>query len=126
MINVSKYQPALLLAGRILLVAIYFLGGLSLLKGQVPVDYAATKGVPAVLVWAGYAIKLFGGLGIIIGLFTRLSALGLILFTLGTAFIFHPYPDSVFLKEISMIGGLLVLLATGPGSISVDARMGRK
>lgn len=123
MIDVSKYQPALLLVGRVLLGAIYVIGGFSLLKGQVPIDYAATKGVPAVLVWLGFTIKFFGGVGVVLGLLTRLSALGLAVFTVGTAFIFHPYPDGVFLKELAMIGGLIVLLAAGPGSISVDAKL---
>lgn len=122
MFDSGKSQPVLLLVGRILLVAVYFLGGFSLLQGSVPVDYAASKGVPAVLVWAGFALKLFGGLAVIIGFQTRLAALGLIVFTFATAFIFHPYPDQVFLKEVSMIGGLVLLLAVGPGSISIDGR----
>ena len=120
--NNSNLQSWSLLVGRILLVIIYFLGGLSLLKGQVPVDYAATKGVPALLVWVGFAIKLLGGFAVIIGFFTRWAALALLVFTIGTAFFFHPYPDMVFLKEISMIGGLLILAAVGPGDLSVDAR----
>lgn len=118
----SAMQSWGLLIGRVLLVFIYFLGGLSLLKGQVPVEYAASKGVPALLVWIGFAIKLFGGLAVILGFFTRWAALALVVFTLGTAFIFHPYPDMVFLKEISMIGGLLILAIVGPGDLSIDAR----
>ncbi len=122
MINNPSTRAALLLIGRILLVAIYVIGGFSLLKGDVPVEYAATKGMPALLVWAGYAVKFFGGLAVLIGFYTRLGAFGLILFTLGTAFIFHPYPDMVFMKEISMIGGLMVLMAVGPGAYSIDER----
>lgn len=126
MINIEKSQPILLLIGRVLLVTVFFLGGFSLLKGSVPVDYAASKGVPAALVWAGFALKLFGGFAIIIGFQALLAALGLIVFTLATAFIFHPYPDQVFLKEISMIGGLILLLAVGPGSFSIDERLSKR
>ena len=122
MLDGLRNNSFLLLIGRVLLVFIYFLGGLSLLKGQVPIEYAATKNVPAVLVWVGYAGKLLGGLAIIIGFQTRLAAIGLIIFTLATAFIFHPWPDNTFLKEISMIGGLMVLLAVGPGKFSLDER----
>lgn len=39
-----------LLVGRILLVLAYFIGGFSLLKGQVPIDYTASQGIPALLV----------------------------------------------------------------------------
>jgi len=112
--------------GRTLLVLIYFIGGFSLLTGDVPVDYAASKGVPAFAVWIGFAIKLFGGLAVIIGFQTRIAALLLVLFTLGTAFIFHPFwvegEWNSFWKEISMIGGLLFVAAVGPGALSVDER----
>lgn len=122
----NKYVLA---AGRTLLVLIYFIGGFHLLSGNVPVDYAASKGVPAFAVWIGFAIKLFGGFAVIIGFQTRLAALLLILFTLGTAFIFHPFWVQgewiTFWKEISMIGGLLVLAAVGPGALSIDERMKR-
>lgn len=114
-----------LLVGRVLLVIVFAMGAMSLIKGQVPVDYAASKGFPAWLTWAGYLVKVFGGLSVLLGLFTRWGALGLIVFTTLTAFVFHPYPDNVFLKEISMIGGLVLVLAVGPGKYSLDHKMGR-
>ena len=111
-----------MLAGRVLLAIIYFLGGFSLFGDMSGVvGYAATKGVPELLVTAAFALKLLGGLAIIIGFQTRLAALGLVIFTLCTAFIFHPYPDMVFMKELSMVGGLLILAAVGPGELSVDS-----
>lgn len=115
----NKYAVAI---ARTALVLIYFMGGFSLLTGNTPVEFAATKGVPAIAVYVGYAIKLFGGLAVIIGFQTRIAALLLVLFTLGTAFIFHGEFDSVFWKEISMIGGLLLVAAYGPGELSVDGR----
>lgn len=109
-----------LVVGRVLLVIIYVLGVTSLVTGNVPVDYAASKGFPAWVTWAGYLVKVLGGLSVLFGFMTRLGALGLIVFTVITAFVFHPYPDMVFLKEISMIGGLIVVLAVGPGRFSAD------
>jgi putative oxidoreductase len=117
-LNDNKY---IMLVGRVLLVLVYFIGGFGLLTGGVPVEFAATKGIPAFLVWLAFVLKLVGGLGIIVGFQTRLFALGLAFFTVCTAFIFH-YMDSVFWKEISMIGGLLLLAAAGPGAISLDER----
>lgn len=120
-------NDVVLAAGRILLVMIYFLGGFALLTGELPVGYAATRGIPAFAVWIGFAIKLLGGLAVIIGLYTRIAAALLIVFTLGTAFIFHPFwvegEWNTFWKEISMIGGLLVLIATGPGRLSIEGRL---
>ncbi len=124
----SLNNPYVLAAGRVLLVLIYFIGGFGLLSGNVPIDYAASKGLPAFAVWIGFAIKLFGGFAVIIGYQTRIAACLLILFTLGTAFIFHPFwvegEWNTFWKEISMIGGLLVVAAVGAGSLSVDGRLG--
>jgi len=115
----NKYVVAI---ARTALVLIYFMGGFNLLTGDAPVEFAATKGVPAIAVYIGYAIKLFGGLAVIIGFQTRIAALLLVLFTLGTAFIFHADFSSVFWKEISMIGGLLLVAAYGPGELSVEGR----
>jgi len=122
----SLNNQYVLAAGRILLVLIYFIGGFGLLTGDIPIDYAASKGLPAFAVWIGFAIKLFGGLAVIVGFQTRIAACLLILFTLGTAFIFHPFwvegEWNTFWKEISMIGGLLVVAAVGPGRLSIDGR----
>jgi putative oxidoreductase len=119
----NKYTMAI---GRVLLVLIYFIGGFALFTGNVPVDYAASKGIPAFMAYAGFTIKFFGGLAIIVGFQTRLAAMLLVIFTLGTAFIFHPIGSEpgnyTFLKEISMIGGLLILAAVGPGELSIDGR----
>ena len=71
----NKYVVAI---ARTALVLIYFMGGFSLLTGNAPVEYAATKGVPAIAVYVGYAIKLFGGLAVIIGFQTRIAALLLV------------------------------------------------
>ena len=116
----NKYTMAI---GRTLLVMIYFIGGFSLITGNLPVDYAAAKGVPSALVWVAYTIKLLGGFAIIIGFQTRIAATLLVIFTISTAFIFHPYwadgQWNTFWKEISMIGGLLILVVVGPGELSV-------
>lgn len=115
----SRYT---LLIGRIMLAFIYFKGGLSLISGAVPVEFAASKGIPGVLVWSGFLIKFASGLAIVIGYQTRIAALALIGFTILTAIIFHGDFGNVFWKEISMIGGLLILVAAGPGEFSLDAK----
>jgi putative oxidoreductase len=122
----NKYVHAI---ARALIAGTYFLGGLALLSGEVPVGYAASKGIPAFATHAAFAIKLVGGLCIIIGFQTRLAALLLAVFTTATAFIFHfPTPEDpyTFGKEITMLGGLLLLVAVGSGALSVDARLGRE
>ncbi|SMM98745.1 putative membrane protein [uncultured Candidatus Thioglobus sp.] len=114
--------PYTLLVGRVLLVLIYFIGGLSLLSGNIPIDYAASKGMPEFLVWPGFGIKLFAGLAVIVGYQTRIAALALVVFTVITALMFHEWFGDIFMKEISMIGGLLILAATGAGKFSIDGK----
>ena len=119
-------NPVTMLVGRVLLVVIFFMGGFGIFTGNVPVDYAATKGIPAALTWIGFLIKFFGGLAVIVGFQTRLAALLLAIFTVATAFIFHaPWAGGdgyTFWKELSMIGGLLIVSAVGPGALSIDER----
>jgi putative oxidoreductase len=66
-----------------------------------------------------------------IGAFTRSSAVLLALYSLGTALIGHPYwtvkaadyVDSLegFYKDLSIMGGFLLLYMTGGGKYSIDA-----
>ena len=69
-----------------------------------------------------------------IGAFTRPLALLMALYTLGTALIGHRYwtvkgayfVDSLdgFYKDLSIMGGFLLLYITGPGKYSIDAFFG--
>ncbi len=112
--------PVTLLIARFLLGLIYVLGGTALFTGGLPIDFAASKGIPEILVWLAFVVKFVGGLAVIIGYQTRIAALALVVFTVLTAFIFHSFLGGVFLKEMAMIGGLLVLATTGAGKFSID------
>lgn len=125
-VDSNKY---VMLVGRVLLGLIYLIGGLTwLFSSGPPVDYIASKGFPAaaLLGWVALVFKLGGALLIVLGFKTRLGVLLLVLFTLVTAFGFHPVwvegQYNPFMKEMAMIGGLLILAAVGPGAISLDAR----
>jgi len=86
--------------------------------------------LPDVAVWIAVIIELIGGLMILVGFQTRWVALVLAIFCLGTGLGAHlPIGDVGnminFYKNISIIGGLLLLYVTGAGRYSVDARLGR-
>lgn len=115
------------LAGRILLGHIFLLAGINKL-GE---GYAATQGymdamgVPGALLPAVIALEIGGGLAIITGLLTRYSAWLLAGFTVVAAMIFHAnFADQMqsilFMKNIAMAGGLLLLARAGAGELSVD------
>ena len=80
--------------------------------------------VPFFLVGAIF-LELVGSITVILGYFTRFGALLLIVFLIPTTLIFHTnFADQVqmimFMKNVSMLGGCLILLAYGAGRFSLD------
>ena len=73
--------------------------------------------------------ELGGGLALIAGFLTRLTAAALALFCIASAVIFHGnFADQMqqilFMKNLAMAGGFLALVAHGAGSWSVDSKLG--
>ena len=125
MVNTGN-NDLMLLIGRILLGVIFAKAVFSLVSGSVPVEFAA-KGakfipLPEVVVWVGFIVKAVAGICLLLGFKTRTAVFALIVFTLLTAFNYHDIGGNIFMKEISMVGGLLVLAATGAGRWSFDKR----
>lgn len=120
------------LAGRILLAAIFLLSGLSKLGAWAATQqYMTSQGVPGALLAPVVALEIGGAALVIAGLRTRFAAVALAAFTLLAAVLFHAnFADQVqlimFLKNLAVAGGLLVLAANGAGDWSVDARRGAR
>jgi putative oxidoreductase len=97
--------------------------------------YAAQQGVPFpnILVPLSGIMAIAGGLSIAFGYQTRVGAGLLIAFLIPVTLVMHQFwnvPDSnmadmqrvMFMKNVSMLGGLMLLAYFGAGPISVDAR----
>lgn len=134
----SNLQNPLALVGRILLALMFVLAGFSKIGGFAgTVGYMQSEGIPAAQVLAVLTIilELGGGLALAFGLYTRWVALALGLFTVLVSFIFHNFwamadaqqatNQLLFMKNISVAGGMFVLAAFGAGAISLDARRNR-
>jgi len=118
------------LVGRLLIAAIFLLSGLA--KAADPagtIGYIASAGLPFPQI--GYAtalvVEIVGGVLLAIGYRTRLVASALAAFTLAAAFGFHFQLSDQnqfihFFKNLAMAGGLLQVIAFGPGRFSLDAR----
>lgn len=120
----SGKNHILLLLGRMLLALIYASAVLAIFKGKLPMEFAIDSAnylrIPQLLVWFAFIVKAVAGICILLGFKTRTSAYTLIAFTVMTALNYHAFGGIVFMKEISMIGGLLILAAVGPGRWSFD------
>jgi len=123
------YLPAL---ARLLMCSLFIWDGVLQLRDPAgTANYFGSLNVPSpqIAVWVSIAIHLLGGIGILVGFMTRWAAALLILLCLGTAFGIHlPAGDMDnminFYKNLVMTGGLLYVIAFGPGAISLDHRLG--
>jgi putative oxidoreductase len=133
----NNVNDAVILAARLCLATLFLIFGWRKLR-----DYSGTVsqivqlGGPMPVVAAAVAIfmELPVAFAVAIGAFARPSALLMVLYTIGTAFIGHRYwtiqgagrVDSMdgFYKDLSIMGGFLLLYITGAGKYSIDAVCG--
>lgn len=112
--------------GRALLAAVFILAGINKMQGyEATANLMQQFGVPAILLPGTIALEILGGLAVFAGFYARLAALPLALFTLASALIFHSnFADDVqlamFLKNLAIAGGFLLLFAHGPGAWAVN------
>jgi putative oxidoreductase len=124
---------------RLLLALMFVMAGASKFAGLGgTAGYIASKGLPLpmVLAFATAALELLGGLAIIVGFHARIAAIALALFTLAASFVFHNFwavpadqqmvQQLMFMKNLSVAGGLFIVAALGAGPASVDARRAPK
>lgn len=116
------------LAARVLLAILFLVAGFGKLGAYAGTQaYMASKGLPGALLPLVIALELGGGALIVAGLWTRAAALALAAFTLLAAAIFHAnFADQIqqimFLKNLAIAGGFLLLATRGAGAWSLDAR----
>jgi putative oxidoreductase len=129
----NDINDELILAARLLLATLFLIFGWRKVR-----DYSGTVsqmvqlGVPMPVLAAGVAtfMELPVAFAVAVGAFTRPSTLLMFLYTLGTALIGHrywtktgaDYVDSMdsFYKNLSIMGGFLLLYITGAGKHSID------
>ncbi len=116
------------LAGRILLASIFLIAGLNKIGGYAGTQgYMESAGVPGGLLPLVILLEVGGALALIVGWQTRIAAWALAVFTLLAAILFHndfgnQMQMIMFLKNLSIAGGLLIVAANGAGAFSLDAR----
>ncbi|NET60876.1 MAG: DoxX family protein [Symploca sp. SIO2E6] len=124
----QNYIP---LAARICLSIIFIHSGINKIMGfSGTQQFMSANGIPmaltGLLLVATIIVQLVGGLSVLLGYKTRWGAILLILFLIPATLVFHspfdPKQMIAFLKNLGLIGGLLMVNYAGAGAISLDAR----
>jgi putative oxidoreductase len=118
------------LVARVFLGHIFLLAGISKISAYEGTQgYMDAMGVPGVLLPLVILLEVAGGLMIIGGLKTKWAAIALAVFSVVSAAIFHNnFADQLqmilFMKNIAIAGGFLLLAVHGAGAYSLDNRKG--
>ncbi len=132
----QSVAPAASLLGRVLLVALFVL---SALGNKIPnfldvAGHMASEGVPApqLLLAGAIAFLVVGGLSVLAGYQARWGAGLLLVFLALATYYFHDFwnfdgPDRQmqtiqFMKNLSLMGAMVFIIANGPGALSLDQR----
>lgn len=128
-------EPWLTLLGRILLSLIFILSGFGKIGDwSGTASYMASQGMVAVPFFLTMAIlfELGGGLSVLLGFKARWGALALICFLIPATLIFHNFWAFTgaeqrmqminFMKNLAIMGGLLLVVLRGAGNPSIDGR----
>lgn len=127
----KSIYPITELAGRVLLAIIFITSGWGKITGlEGTQGYMEMMGVPGILIYPTILVELVGGLFVLVGFQTRIAAFLLAGFSLLSGFLFHFDPSNQmemisFMKNVTIAGGFLLLVAHGAGKLSVDAKFNK-
>lgn len=110
---------------RVMLAYLFVVAGYGkLFSYEATAGYMQSMHVPSFLLPLVILLELGGGIAIIIGLFTRFTSVFIAIFSIVAAIIFHQSNDSVnslmFMKDVGLAGGFLLLAIHGSGKFSID------
>jgi len=115
--------------GRIFIALIFVISGWNKLFAYTDIQgYMESMGVSGELLPLVIGIELLAGIAVIIGWQTSVAAFVLAGFSIMSALIFHmDLTDQIqfimLMKNFAIAGGLLLLVANGPGAYALDNRM---
>ena len=122
-----KYLP---LAARVCLCLVFLKAGIThILDFNSTARMMTNLGLPiaSVLLFFTVVFQLLGGLSLLLGYKVNIGSILLILFLIPATLVFHnpitdPSEINNFLKNIGLIGGLLMVIYTSTGAKSIDSR----
>lgn len=121
--------------GRIMLSLIFIVFGWAKFMDVTSITNALTRAQfpqPRLFGYAVAALELVGGMMVLVGFRARWAALALFAFTAGTIYISHAFwtmegaqyamNRTHAFKNLAIMGGLLLVFASGSGRLSIDGR----
>jgi len=126
-----KDIPSVGALGRFLIAALSLISGLAkIATPALTQGYIASAGLPFPLLayFVAIVIEIGGGILLILGYRSRIVASVMAVYTVAAALGFHrDFADqnamAHFLKNLSITGGLLQIVALGAGTFSIDGRL---
>ena len=131
----DQLQKFSALGGRVLLSLIFIMSGFGkIFDFEGTAGYMASKGMPmvGVLLVGAIVFEIVGGLSVLVGYKARWGGVILSIFLVPATLIFHNFwafegmqgqMEMInFLKNVSILGGLALVFAFGPGRVSVDMK----
>ena len=134
----APLADVVILVARIMIGLLFVMSGWSkLMNFSGAVAGIAKRGVPDFLAYLAPPVEFFGGLAIMLGLFTEAAAILMVVFTIMATVTSHRFwefsdpaqyraQNTNFFKNVTMIGGMLLLFVTAGGRYSVDALFRRR
>jgi putative oxidoreductase len=133
----SFWQGTVVVLGRFFFALIFLMAGANHFNKQA-IGYAASQGVPlaAIAVPLSGVLAIGGGLSILLGYRAKLGAWLIVLFLVPVSLMMHKFwtvtdpmmaqiQMILFMKNVSMLGGALLISQFGAGPFSLDARRSR-
>ncbi len=125
------FSNLLILLARICISSLFLWGGTSkVLHWKETVAYMQTKKIPGSILPAAMLLQIVGGLSVLLGFEARIGALLLIVFIIPAAAKLHDFwnileaekitQKTLFMRDVAVLGGLLLLLATGAGRFAFN------
>lgn len=114
--------------GRAMLGSLFLISGVSKIGGYAATQgYMEAMGVPGALLPAVIALEVLAPIALIVGWNARIAAFLLAGFSVVAAVLFHgnvadQIQQIMFLKNIAVAGGLLTIVANGPGAFALTPR----
>lgn len=132
----SAIRGMLTVVGRVLLSAIFLLAAVG---NKIPHFNQVAKlmesaGIPApqLMLVGAIVFLIAGSLSVIVGYYARIGALLLLIFLVLASYYFHPFwkleghaqQEQLinFMKNLSIMGGMLLIMANGSGPMSLDSK----